>query len=94
MLLLSPSTKPSNTLCSGLQLAWKFHQAGPDNELRTDAHWVCSKLAVGTIWFSGLHGRWRAPCGHAAPALPATRHRYWLGARCTAGLAMHLAIIP
>jgi hypothetical protein len=71
-----------------------FHQADPENELRNDAHWVCSKWAVGTIWFSGLHGRWRAPCGHAAPALRAKWPGYWLGARCTACLAMRLVIIP
>jgi ribosome modulation factor len=75
-------------------LAQTFHQVGPENELRTDAHWVCRKLAVGTTWFSGLHGRSRAPCGHAAPALRATRLGYWLGARCTACVANRLAIIP
>jgi hypothetical protein len=60
---------------AGHDLTRTFHQVGPENELRTHAHWVCSKLAIGTIWFAGLHGRWRAPCGqsrasrHQAPLL-------------------------
>ena len=70
------------------KIAWKFHRASHENELCTDAHRVCSKLAVGTIWFAGLHGRWRAPCGRASRALRAKWLGYGLGARCTACLAI------
>ena len=59
-----------------------------------DTHCFCNELVIRANWSAGLHGRRRSPCGRPVPPLRANRARYWLGAGCTACLAMPLAIIP
>jgi len=71
-----------------------FHQVSPENELRSDVHGFGSEWAVGTIRSAGIHGRWRAPCGHPALPLRAYRPDYWREAGCAACLAIRRAIIP
>jgi hypothetical protein len=44
-LTVGPGRRPDagSTVSVAMALTWKFHQVGPENGLRTDAHRVCSK---------------------------------------------------